>query len=143
MQHLGSAQARAAIDELYRVLNDEGVLLIRAAARRGWGRKRHQDTGDYRQWEPHKLRQLLEVSGFHVVFVTLTNFLPAIWADWRGWAFDEAPRGDEGLCLRPLSRESFKGRLLAAYWRIERRWILEYGGRPLLGHTVFCVARKG
>ncbi len=143
LQHLGSAQARATIDEFHRVLKDEGVLLIRAAARRGWGRKRHQDTGDYQQWEPHKLRQLLEARGFQVVFVTLTNCLPAIWADLRGWAFGAVPRGDQGLRLRPLSRASLKGRLLAVYWRIERRWVLEHGGRPPLGHTIFCVARKG
>ena len=143
LQHLRSTQARATIDEFHRVLKNEGVLLIRAAARRGWGRKSHQDTEDYQQWEPDKLRQLLEAGGFHVVFVTLTNFLPAVWADGRGWALEEAPRGDEGLRPRPLSSESFKGRLLRAYWHIERRWILEHGCRPPLGHTVYCVSRKG
>lgn len=142
LQHLGSVEAGATIDEFYRVLNAEGVLVIRAAARRGWGRKRHQDTDNYQQWEPSKLRELLEARGFQVVFVALTNFLPAILTDLRGWAFRAAPRGDEGLGVRPLSRGSLKGRLLAAYWRIERRWILGHGGRPPLGHTVFCVARK-
>lgn len=142
LQHLGSAEARATIDEFHRVLKSEGVLVIRAAARRGWGAKRHQDSDDYQQWEPRRLRGLLERFGFRVVFVALANFLPSIWADLRGWALGGVRRGDEGLRLRPLSRESFEGRLLAGYWSIERRWILEHGGRPPLGHTVFCVGRK-
>ena len=143
LQHLRLDEARRAVQEFRRVLKSGGVLVVRAAARRGWGKKRHQDSGDYQQWEPAKLRRLLEECGFQVVFLALANCLPSIWADLQGFASSRALRGDEGLSLTPLSRRSVKGRVLARYWSIERHWILGHGVRPPLGHTVFCVGKKG
>ena len=131
----------ATLQEFARLLSPKGTLLIRAAARRGIGKKKHRDTSRYQQWEPQKLRVIVNNAGFEVIFLALVNWLPSLLADLGGLG-KPAPVGDEGLRVRAMPAHSWKSRILAAYWCVERGLILRLGWRPPGGHTLFCVARK-
>ena len=141
LQHLSAANANQALGQFARLLRRNGTLIIRTAARRGIGGKKHRDSGDYQQWEPRKLRAALEGRGFDLVFLSRVNWLPSMWADWKAF-FKPAPKGDAGLSLEPLPANHWKSRLMRSYWRKERRLILARGWRPPGGHTLFCAARK-
>ena len=144
IQHLGGETAGQAIGEFARVLRPGGLLLIRTAARRGIGSKRHRDADDYQQWEPQKLRAQLESRGFRVEWMSLVNWLPSLAADLRAYG-KPAPEGDVGLGVGAGVNESAGGvvqSLLAAYWELERFVLLRLGGHLPGGHTLLCVARK-
>ena len=141
LQHLSAANANQALGQFARLLRRSGTLIIRTAARRGIGRKKHRDSGDYQQWETEKLRAALESRGFDVVFLSRVNWLPSMWADLKG-LFKPAPKGDAGLSLEPPPANHWKSRLMTSYWRQERHLILARGWRPPGGHTLFCAARK-
>lgn len=76
LQHLSAGDARRACREFARVLRQGGLLLIRTAARRGLGAKKHRDTADYQQWEPEKLRAHLEPCSLRLVWMSRVNWLP-------------------------------------------------------------------
>jgi SAM-dependent methyltransferase len=144
LQHLGGETAGLAISEFARVLRPGGVLLIRTAARRGIGRKKHRDAADYQQWDPQKLRGLLESRGFLIEWMSLVNWLPSLAADLRALG-KPAPSGDVGLGVRAAEREgagNARQTLLAAYWALERLVLLRLGGRLPGGHTLLVLARK-
>ena len=141
LQHLSTADSRSALQEFARLLSPKGTLLIRAAARRGIGKKKHRDTFQYQQWEPQKLTAAVQSAGFEVVFLALVNWLPSLLADLGGLG-KPAPVGDEGLGVQAMPAHSWKSLILGTYWRLERGLILRLGWRPPGGHTVFCVARK-
>ncbi len=141
LQHLTPAEAAHSLREFARVLRPEGRLLVRTAARRGLAGKKHLDSADYRQWEPHQLRVELTDSGFQVEFISRVNWLPGLLADLKAYARPQ-PQGDVGLSLDPEGGAGWKKRLLAAYWSIERQMVLGTGWRPGRGHTLFCLARK-
>jgi 2-polyprenyl-3-methyl-5-hydroxy-6-metoxy-1,4-benzoquinol methylase len=140
LQHLTPVQARHTLQEFARVLHPGGCLLVRTAARRGLPGKKHRDSADYRQWEPRQLRAALAEQGFEVEFLARVNWLPGLLADVRALARPR-PEGDAGLALDPQSGTGLKGRLLAAYWALERRLVLNAGLRAGLGHTLFCLAK--
>ena len=141
LQHLSAANAKTALGELARLLRRNGALIVRTAARRGIGQKRHRDSADYQQWEPGKLRAAVESQGFEIVFLSRVNWLPSVWADLKALV-EPAPEGDVGLSLEPQPANHWKSRLLTSYWNMERRLILATGWRPPGGHTLFCAARK-
>ncbi len=145
LQHLSAPCAREAVSEFARVLRPGGILVIRAAARRGIGSKKHRDTEDYQQWEPQKLAAYLEPRGFQVEWMSLVNWLPSLAADLRSYS-RRAPAGDVGLHAAASVPEGVRGgikrRLLAGYWAVERFVVLRLGLRLPGGHTVLCVARK-
>ena len=141
LQHLSTADSRSTLQEFARLLSPKGTLLIRAAARRGIGKKRHRDSSQYQQWQPEKLTAALKGAGFEVVFLALVNWLPSLLADLKGLR-RPAPIGDEGLRVQAMPANSWKSLILGTYWRVERRLILRLGWYPPGGHTVFCVARK-
>ncbi len=140
LQHLDPAAAAQTIAEFARVLRPGGLLLIRTAARRGIGKKKHRDAADYQQWEPAKLRAQLERSGFRVEWMSLVNWLPSLIADLRAYR-NPAPEGDVGLHVGAAPLGSRSG-LLAAYWALERVALLRLGWRLPGGHTLMCLARK-
>lgn len=141
LQHLTPIEAGQTLQEFARVLRPDGWLLLRTAARRGLPGKKHLDSADYRQWEPEKLQAALAEHGFEVEFLARVNWLPGLFADLKAWARPR-PQGDVGLSLDPRGGEGWRGRLLAAYWTLERRLVLRAGWRPGRGHTLFCLARK-
>jgi SAM-dependent methyltransferase len=141
LQHLTPVEARQTLQEFARVLRPDGRLLLRTAARRGLFGKRHLDSADYRQWEPGKLGRALAEHGFEVEFLACVNWLPGLWADLKALGRPR-PQGDVGLTLDPRAGAGWKGSLLAAYWKLERRLVLGAGWRPRRGHTLFCLARK-
>ncbi len=141
LQHLEAPAAVRTLGEFARVLRRGGLLLVRTAARRGLGSKRHRDTGDYQQWEPEKLRAQLEPRGFEILWMSLVNWLPSLAADLRAWR-RPAPAGDVGLgvALAPVSGLSWA--LLEAYWWMEQIGLLRLRWRLPGGHTLLCLARK-
>ena len=141
LQHLTPDDAHRTCREFARVLRHSGLLLVRTAARRGLGASKHQDTADYQQWEPEKLRAFLEPCGMRIVWLSLVNWLPSLAADLRARG-QPAPVGDVGLkvALAPVS--GLRGALLAAYWRLEKIALLDLGVPILGGHTLLCLARK-
>jgi SAM-dependent methyltransferase len=141
LQHLTPVEARQTLQEFARVLRPDGWLLLRTAARRGLPGKRHLDSANYRQWEPERLSPALADHGFEVEFMARVNWLPGLWADLKALARPR-PQGDIGLSLDAWGGVGWKGSLLAAYWRLERRLVLGAGWRPRRGHTLFCLARK-
>jgi 2-polyprenyl-3-methyl-5-hydroxy-6-metoxy-1,4-benzoquinol methylase len=141
MQHLTAAEARQSLEEFTRVLRPDGWLLVRTAARRGLGRKKHLDSAGYRQWEPEVLAATLAEHGFEVEFLARVNWLPGLLADLRAYR-SPRPQGDVGLSLDPQGGRGWQGRLLTAYWALERRLVLGTGWRPGRGHTLFCLAKK-
>jgi SAM-dependent methyltransferase len=141
LQHLAAADAERTLREFHRVLRPNGRLLVRTAARRGLPGKRHQDTADYRQWEPATLSAALEDGGFEVEFMARVNWLPSLLADLKALGRPR-PQGDVGLALNPHDGAGWKGSLLRKYWALERRLVVRAGWRPGLGHTLICLARK-
>lgn len=140
MQHLSAQDASDALSEFVRALRPGGFLLIRTAARRGWGGKRHRDTPSYRQFEPSQLHSIVEAAGLEITFLARADWAPSAWADLRAIT-RPAPLGDVGLRLDPRP-PWWKRSVLSLYWRLETIWIVEMGWRPPGGHTLFCVAQK-
>ena len=145
LQHLDPPAAARTLAEFARALRSGGLLLIRTAARRGIGAKKHRDTADYQQWEPEKLRAQLEPCGFRIEWMSLINWLPSLAADIRACR-RPAPAGDVGLHVAAAGAPSGPGGLsrllLAAYWAMERVLLFRLGWRLPGGHTLMCVARK-
>jgi SAM-dependent methyltransferase len=141
IQHLSREDAARTLAEFARVLCPGGLLLVRTAARRGLGSKKHLDTDDYQQWEPEKLRRQLEPCGFRVVWMSLLNWLPALVADLRAYG-KPAPQGDVGLRVALTPVDGVRKSVLAAYWRLEQMALLRLGLRLPGGHTLLCLARK-
>jgi SAM-dependent methyltransferase len=141
LQHLTREEAGRTCRELARVLRSGGLLLIRTAARRGLGAKKHRDTADYQQWEPAKLRAHLEPCGLRIAWLSLVNWLPSLAADLRAWR-RPAPAGDAGLGVALAPVEGPRRALLSAYWRLEQVALLRLGLRLPIGHTLLCLARK-
>lgn len=141
LQHLDSAAAAGTLAEFARALRPGGLLLIRTAARRGLGSKKHRDTADYQQWAPEKLRAALEASGFAVEWISLLNWLPSLVADLRAWR-RPAPAGDAGLPSGAAEPSPWRQWVWSAYWRVETAAVLALGFRPPGGHTLLCLARK-
>jgi len=141
LQHLTPGEAMRAVQEFARVLRPGGRLLLRTAARRGLFGKKHLDTPDYRQWAPEQLSEALIEHGFVVEFLARVNWLPGLLADLKALARPR-PQGDIGLELDPQSGLGWKGRMLRAYWSLERRLVLRTPWRPGHGHTLFCLASK-
>ncbi len=140
LQHLGDAEALAALAEARRVLRPGGSLLLRTAARRGILWKRHRDTADYCQRNRPKMKRMLAEAGFQPRFTARANWLPGVLADVRA-LLAPRPTGDEGLELNP-DEPDWKARLLEIYWGWERRLIFGLGLRLPLGHTLVALARK-
>jgi SAM-dependent methyltransferase len=141
IQHLSRQQADDTLAEFGRVLRGGGLVLIRTAARRGLGAKKHRDTEDYQQWEPGKLRRGLEACGLQVVWISLINWLPSLVADLRAYG-QPAPAGDVGLKVALAPVEGLRRAVLSSYWYLEQIALLRLGLRAPGGHTLLCLARK-
>ena len=141
IQHLSRPQAADTLSEFSRVLRRGGLLLLRTAARRGLGAKKHLDTADYQQWEPAKLRRGLEPCGLRVLWMSLINWLPSLAADLRAWRHPP-PAGDVGLKVALAPVDGIRKAMLAAYWRSEQIALLRLGLRLPGGHTLLCLAQK-
>jgi SAM-dependent methyltransferase len=141
LQHLGADDAGRTIAEFARVLRPAGLLLVRAAARRGVGSRKHRDTSDYQQWEPGKLRALLEPAGFRIEWMSLANWLPSLVADLCALR-RPAPEGDVGLGVALAPVEGLRRILLETYWALEGALLLRFKLKVPGGHTVLCLARK-
>jgi SAM-dependent methyltransferase len=151
LQHLSPDAAGQTLAEFSRVLRPGGLLLIRTAARRGIGPKKHRDTADYQQWEPAKLRAALEPHRFRVEWISLVNWLPSLASDLRAYG-RPAPAGDVGLQVAAGPRQNVleasslgtaaRNAMLALYWSVERLALLRFGARLPGGHTLMCAARK-
>lgn len=141
VQHLDPPAAARTFTEFARVLRPGGLLVIRTAARRGLGSKKHRDAADYQQWEPDKLRRALDPAGFRIEWISLVNWLPSLLADLRAYR-RPAPEGDVGLHVAAAPPRGAARAGLAAYWALERGLLLKLGGWLPGGHTLLCVARK-
>jgi len=141
LQHLSRDDAARTVAEFARVLRPGGLVLIRTAARRGLGSKKHRDTADYQQWEPGKLRAHLEPCGLRILRMSLINWLPSLAADLRALG-RPAPAGDVGLGVALPAVGGLRALLLTAYWRIEQTALLRLGVGLPGGHTLLCLARK-
>lgn len=140
LQHLTMDQAQASAREAARLLVPGGVFVVRAAARRGLLWKKHVDAEDYLQWEPGRVRPILEQAGLRVRFLSLVNAAPSLLADVVAFLTQPRPEGDVGLGEPPKDAE-WKAALLSRYWGIERRMIL--AGLPCpFGHSVIAAAVK-
>lgn len=141
LQHLSDRSASRALQEFARVLRTGGLLLVRTAARRGIGAKRHRDAADYQQWEPGKLRDRLADAGFRIEWISLVNWLPSLAADLLAYR-RPTPAGDVGLQVSAAPPRGLGRLLLGTYWALERAALLRLGTRLPGGHTLMCVARK-
>jgi SAM-dependent methyltransferase len=141
LQHLTDDSSRRTIAEFARVLRQGGLLVVRTAARRGIGAKKHRDAADYQQWEPEKLRERLVSAGFLVEWISLVNWLPSLAADLRAYG-RAAPVGDVGLQVSAAPPTGVGRLVLGTYWAFERTALLKLGIRLPGGHTLMCVARK-
>lgn len=140
LQHLTIQQARESAREAARMLVPGGVFVVRAAARRGLLWKKHIDAEDYIQWEPQRLRLLLEDAGLRIRFLSPANAAPSLLTDVGSFLTKPRPEGDVGLG-EPPKDPRWKSALLSAYWRWERRLIL--AGVPCwFGHQVIAAAVK-
>lgn len=127
-------------EESARVLRPGGLLVLRTAARRGLGSKKHRDSHDYRQWTSADLRRLCEKSDLEVRFLARANVLPSLARDLVAFARSPAPVGDVGLPPPPQDA-GWKQALLSSYWRVERG-LIGAGLRFPWGHSLLLAASR-
>ena len=115
--------------------------MLRTAARRGLGAKKHVDSDDYRQWETTQVRALLTGAGLEPLLVARANWLPSLLADLRAMGRPQ-PVGDVGLVVEPAVPVGWKARLLEGYWRLEGGLLLGGIRSPGVGHSIVAIGRK-
>lgn len=135
LQHMSVAGAERALDLMASVLKIGGWLALRLRARR---LLRNTPRVDYsHDFTVRGLRTALEARGFEVVFLSHVNALPSLWAELT-------PTPDQGPVkgIEPHDPDSLRSRLLTAYLKLERSWLLATRIPLPFGHTLVCVARK-
>lgn len=156
LQHLTTAQERAALDEMARVLRPGGRLLVRTNAALGRGRVVERE--DWRLYRSEDLRRALVGAGLAVEGLTPVNFLQGVWAslprprrpagehshdhgDGSRAHEDERVRPVAGLGIpAPVGR--LKNRLLLWVLKGEARWLSRPNRRLPFGHSLYAVARR-
>ena len=140
LQHLTDARAQSALREAERALRPGGLLVVRAASRRGLLWKKHIDSADYAQWSPRGLRIALERAGLSTRYLTLANAGPSLLIDVAAFLTQPRPVGDVGL-EAPERPPAWKVSVLSAYWRLERSALIA-GAPGLYGHSLIAAATK-
>jgi SAM-dependent methyltransferase len=141
LQHMPLAGARAALQELHRVLRPGGLLALRVRATR---LLIPTEQADYdHAYSPSSLRSQLAEAGFEVLFLKRVNLLPSLLAEVT--QLIHAPREDrespvKGIALR--DSDDWRGRVMGAYLGLERFWLRTGGPGLPVGRTILTIARK-
>lgn len=156
LQHLTSAQERAALEEVVRVLRPGGRFLVRTNS--GMGRSRVPEREDWRLYRPGSLRSALVGAGLEVQTLTPVNFLQGLWASIprprrahgdHTLQHSPAHEAHQDVTGRPISGLSIpapvgrvRNRLLFSVVQAEAWWLSRPGRSLPFGHSLYAVARR-
>lgn len=135
LQHVHEDDVRRSLEELYRVLEPGGTLLVRTNGARTLRRERD----DWRAYDRRTVQELLAKTGFEEERVTYANTLLSLWGAARGRAPHAPTEDGDGIPRKMPGRVvSLVGsQVLAA----ERRYLAT--GRTLpYGHSLVAIARR-
>jgi SAM-dependent methyltransferase len=135
LQHVHEDDVARSLDELHRVLEPGGTLLLRTNGARELRRERD----DWRAYDRATLTAGLSSAGFEIERSTHANTILSLWAAIRRRAPHAPSEEADGIPTRaPGSVVTAVGnRILAA-----ERWYVSTGRMLPYGHTLFAVARR-
>jgi SAM-dependent methyltransferase len=134
LQHIPEADVRGSLEELRRVLDPAGALVIRTNGSSRFGRPRH----DWRVYDRHVLRRTIEDAGFRCERLTYANMLPSLFAALKGRS-PEAPTEARAGVPRP-DTSRLKAAVGRALLRAEARYLARPGRSLPYGHSLWAVA---
>jgi SAM-dependent methyltransferase len=135
LQHVHEDEVDASVQELHRVIEPGGTLLLRTNGSRSLRRERD----DWRAYDRHTLRELLSDAGFVEERSTYANTLLSLWGAARGRLPQAPSEAADGIPRRAPGRvvTAVGSRILAA----ERRYVSAGHTLPY-GHTLVTLARR-
>jgi len=134
LQHIPEDDLAASLEEIRRVLDVAGAVVVRTNGALRFRRAR----ADWRVYDRPALRRTLEQAGFRCERLTYSNMLPSLFAAARG----RTPRAPTEACAGVPQQDGnrIRARIGGAILRAEARY-LERPGRALpYGHSLWAVA---
>lgn len=160
LQHLPVGTGELAVlQEIRRVLKEEGWILVRANSRLGFGQKGLKKDHDYQRYTTKDLAERMSEAGFEIRRLTYANCLPSLYAMMKerltfasgnhGSAHDEShghvshEKVYSGHGVRNTAAEAPKlNRLLRLIMSAEARYLSAPDRSLPFGHTTFCLAQQ-
>jgi SAM-dependent methyltransferase len=134
LQHVPENEVGASMNELRRVLEPGGTLLLRTNG----ARRLRRERTDWRAYDRSALAEELERAGFAVERVTYANALLSLYGAARRRSPHAPSENHDGIPRREPSR--FVGAVGGAVLAAEARWLARAGRSLPFGHTLFAVA---
>jgi SAM-dependent methyltransferase len=135
LQHVYEDDVSRSLEELHRVLEPRGTLLLRTNGARTLRRERD----DWRAYDRATLTRAVSSAGFEVERSTHANMILSLWGAARGRSPHAPSEGADGIPTRPPGRvvTAVGGWILGA-----ERWYASKGHALPYGHTLVTVARR-
>ena len=134
LQHIPEQELSGSLEELRRVLDVGGALVVRTNG----GRRYRRARSDWRLYDKVALQKTLEASGFRCERLTYANMLPSIAAALRGRTPQAPTEHRTGVPPRDSSR--LRARVGSGVSWIEARYLSRPGRSLPYGHSLWAVA---
>ncbi len=134
LQHIPEDDVSTSLEELRRVLEAGGDLLIRTNGASRFRRER----ADWRVYDRQALRATLEQAGFRCERVTYANMVPSLFAAARGRTPQAPTESRAGVPERDKSR--VRARVGGSLLRAEARYLQHSGTSLPYGHSLWALA---
>lgn len=137
LQHIPESELSASLEEIRRVLDVAGVVVVRTNGAVRFRRAR----SDWRVYDRRTLRHTLENANLRCDRLTYSNMIPSLFAAARG----RTPQAPTELSagVPQMDRSRMRARLAAALLRAEARYLERPGTSIPYGHSLWAVATRG
>ena len=134
LQHIPEEDLPGSLQELGRVLDRRGALVVRTNG----GRRFRRARSDWRLYDREALQDTLEASGFRCERITYANMLPSIVAALRGRTPQAPTESRAGVPPQDSSR--IRARVGSELSRIEAHYLARPRRSLPYGHSLWAVA---